>query len=309
MKKMVVTGGAGFIGSNLVEALVARGDEVHVIDDLSAGKREHVDPHATLHVLDMRNYDVIAPILAKADTVFHLAAQPRVQYSIEHPRETNDANVGGTVSVLAAAQRGGARRVVYSASSSAYGGQETMPLHEDMSANPLSPYGLQKYIGEEYCRVFSIVYGLETVALRYFNVYGKNQDPEGSYALVIGKFLKQRAEGLPLTITGDGEQTRDFTHVSDVVRANILASESSHVGKGEAINIGAGSNCSINRLAELIGGKVTHIPARLEPKHTLADTTRARTLLGWEPTVRLEDGIRKLLAEEGLAQCAGRVTF
>jgi UDP-glucose 4-epimerase len=293
--KMVVVGGAGFIGSNIVEALVARGDEVHVIDDLSAGKREHVDPGATLHVLDMMQYEAIVPVIAGADTVFHLAAIPRVQYSIEQPRETNEINVGGMVNVLTAAKEGGVRRVVYSASSSAYGDQEVMPLHEDMPANPLSPYGLQKYIGELYCTLYHTVYGLETVSLRYFNIYGKNQDPEGAYALVIGKFLRQKAEGVPITITGDGEQTRDFTHVRDVVRANIMASESTRVGKGEVINIGAGKNASINRLAELIGGPVEHIPARLEPKHTLADTSRAKELLGWEPTVELEEGVRELL--------------
>jgi nucleoside-diphosphate-sugar epimerase len=294
-KKMVVTGGAGFIGSNIAEALAERGDEVHSIDTLVGGKRSNVDSRVTLHEIDIRDTEAITSIMAGADTVFHLAALPRVQYSIEHPIETNEVNVGGTVSVLRAAQTSGVRRVVYSASSSAYGDQPTMPLVETMQANPLSPYGLQKYIGELYCRVFSEVYGLETVSLRYFNVYGKNQDPEGAYALAIPKFLKQRAAGLPITITGDGEQTRDFTSVRDVVRANILASESTKVGKGEAMNIGAGNNCSINKLADLIGGAVEHIPARLEPKHTLADTTRARELLGWIPEVKLEEGIRELL--------------
>lgn len=293
-KKMVVVGGAGFIGSNLTKALVARGDEVHVIDSLVGGKREHVDPDATLHEVDMREYAVIAPIIAGADTVFLLAALPRVQYSIEYPVETNDTNVGGIVSVLTAAKDGGVRRVVYSASSSAYGDQEEMPLREDMPAHPLSPYGLQKYIGELYCRMYSEVYDIEAVSLRYFNVYGTNQDPEGAYALVIGKFLKQKAEGKPLTVTGDGEQTCDFTHVSDVVRANILASESKRVGAGEVVNIGAGHNCSINKLTELIGGPVEHVEARLEPKHTLADTSRAKALLGWEPRITLEEGLQQL---------------
>lgn len=295
-KKMVVVGGAGFIGSNLTEALVARGDEVHVIDDLSAGKREHVHEAARFHKADVRCHDEISPVFDGVDTVFHLAALPRVQFSIENPIETNDVNVGGLVSVLTAAQRRGVRRVVYSASSSAYGDQTKMPLCEDMPAHPLSPYGLQKYIGELYCRMYSEVYSIETVSLRYFNVYGKNQDPEGPYALVIGKFLKQKAEGVPLTITGDGEQTRDFTHVSDVVRANLLASESTKVGGGESINIGAGNNCSINKLAELIGGPVEHVEARLEPKHTLADTSRAKELLGWEPQVTLSEGIAQLIA-------------
>jgi nucleoside-diphosphate-sugar epimerase len=300
MAKAVVVGGAGFIGSNLTEALVAGGYEVHVIDNLSGGKREHVVAEAILHEVDMRNYDAIAPIMKGADTVFLLAALPRVQFSIEFPQETNEVNIGGLVNVLKASVDGGVRRVVYSASSSAYGDQATMPLVETMSAHPLSPYGLQKYVGELYCRVFSEVYGIETVSLRYFNVYGKNQNPEGAYALVIGKFLKQKAEGKPLTITGDGEQTRDFTHVRDVVRANLLAMKSEKVGKGETINIGAGDNHSINEVAELIGGTKEYVAARLEPKNTLADTTRAKELLGWEPTVKLEEGIAELKQTAGL---------
>lgn len=300
-KKMVVTGGAGFIGSNLADALVARGNEVHVIDNLAGGKREHVPREAVFHAVDVCDSTTLAPIIRGADTVFHLAALPRVQFSIEHPRETNDVNVTGTINVLTAAKDGGVRRVVYSASSSAYGDQETMPLVETMPARPLSPYGLQKYVGELYCQVFSTVYDLETVSLRYFNVYGKNQDPDGAYALVIGKFLKQRAAGMPLTITGTGEQTRDFTSVLDVVRANLLASESVKVGKGEVVNIGAGRNCTINKLAALIGGPVEHVPARLEPMHTLADTRQAKELLGWEPSVTLEDGIKELLGAWGVA--------
>lgn len=295
MKKVVVVGGAGFIGSNLADALSARGFDVHIIDNLCAGKKEYVNELATLHIADIRNYDQIAPIIAGADAVFHLAALPRVQYSIEHPIETNEVNVGGMLNVLVAAQKGGAGRVVYSASSSAYGNQKTMPLREDMPASPMSPYGLQKYIGELKCKLFNDVYGLKTVLLRYFNVYGHRQDPEGPYALVIGKFLKQRTEGVPITITGDGEQTRDFTHVRDVVRANILAMKSENVGNGEVINIGAGNNCSIKKLAEMIGGPVEYVAARLEPKHTLADISRARELLGWEPEVSLEEGIRELL--------------
>jgi UDP-glucose 4-epimerase len=175
-----------------------------------------------------------------------------------------------------------------------------MPLHEDLPTRPLSPYGLQKYIGEHYSRVFNEVYGLSTVSLRYFNVYGPRLDPEGAYALVVGKFLKQRSEGVPITITGDGEQTRDFTHVRDVVRANILAAESANVGKGEVMNIGAGRNSTINRIAALIGGERVYVPARLEPKHTLASNTRAKELIGWEPRVRVEDGIAELLLEWGI---------
>ena len=170
-------------------------------------------------------------------------------------------------------------------------------VREVSPAYPKSPYGLQKYIGELSCRLWSDVYGLSTVSLRYFNVYGPKFDPDGAYALVIGKFLKQKKEGTPLTITGDGTQTRDYTHVHDVVHANLLAAESAKVGKGEVVNIGAGRNVSVNDLAALIGGPSVHIAARLEPHDTLADSTLAKELLGWEPRVRLEDGIMALKEE------------
>ena len=295
MNKAVVTGGAGFIGSHLTDALVAKGFEVHVIDNLSGGKKENINEKAILHELDVRDLESIKPVISGARYVFHLAALPRVQYSIENPKETNEVNVEGTVNVLIAAKEGGVKRVVYSASSSAYGDQETMPLKEEMTAKPLSPYGLQKYIGELYCKVWSNVYGLPTVSLRYFNVYGPRFNPEGAYALVIGKFIKQKNEGNKLTITGDGNQTRDFTHVLDVVRANILAAESDKVGMGEVINIGAGNNHSINKIAELVGGEVEYVEARLEPRDTLADNSRARDLLGWTPEVSIEHGVSELL--------------
>lgn len=300
MGKAVVTGGAGFIGSNLTDSLVERGYEVHVIDSLIAGHREHVNKKATLHVLDITDLAAIEPVFKGAKYVFHLAALPRVQYSIEYPAETHATNVTGTQNVLIAAQKAGVKKVVYSASSSAYGDQKKLPLVESMEAMPKSPYGLHKYVGELYCRVWSEVYGLPTVSLRYFNVYGPRNSSEGAYALVIAKFLRQRAEGNPLTVTGDGKQTRDFTHVRDVVRANILAAESSKVGKGESINIGAGRNQSVNKIVELIGGKVKHIPARFEPKNTLADNIRARKLLGWKPQVSIEDGIAELKEIAGI---------
>jgi UDP-glucose 4-epimerase len=296
-KKVVVTGGAGFIGGHLAAALLAEGYAVTVVDDLSGGKRENVPAGATFFEQDVNDTAALAKIMTGATFVFHLAALPRVQYSIEHPVETDRVNVGGTVSVLKAAQDAGVARVVYSASSSAYGDQVVMPLTEDMPANPKSPYGLQKYIGELYCRLWSEMHGLQTVSLRYFNVYGSGANAEGAYALVIAKFLQQRALGKPMTITGDGAQTRDFTHVRDVVRANILAAHSHKVGKGEVINIGAGHNASIARVAELIGGPVEYVAARLEPRDTLADHARATELLGWEPSVSLEEGVAELKEE------------
>ena len=279
-KKAVVTGGAGFIGTHLCEVLRKEGYEV-VSVDIKTGD-------------DVRDTKKMQTLFAGAEFVFHLAALPRVQYSIEHPQETHDTNVNGTLSALMAAQDAGVKKFIYSASSSAYGDQPVMPLVEMMPARPKSPYGLQKHIGELYCRLWSEVYGLPTVSLRYFNVYGPGASAEGAYALVIAKFLQQRTEGKPLTITGDGTQTRDFTHVRDVVRANLLAAESPNVGHGEVINIGAGKNASVNKVAELIGGPVEQVVARLEPHDTLADNTLAKKLLGWEPQVTLQQGIAEL---------------
>jgi len=300
--KIVVTGGAGFIGSHLVDGLLEHGYEVHVVDNYAGGRRaDRVNPKAVYHEVDVRDGGTLAPIIAGARYVFHEAALPRVQFSIENPELTFSVNVGGTVSVLRAAHDAKAERVIYAASSSAYGDQDTLPLSEDLPIVPKSPYGLQKYMGELACRLWSDVYGLPTVSLRYFNVYGPKFDPEGPYALVIGKFLIQRAGREPLTITNDGTQTRDFTHVRDIVRANILAAGSQKVGNGEVINIGAGRNVSVNELAALIGGRTAYVGPRLEPHDTLADNRRAKELLGWEPSITLEDGIAELKKEAGLA--------
>jgi len=293
-KKVIVTGGAGFIGSNLVDALVERGFDVHIIDNLSGGKRENINKKAKFHLLDIVDLKSIKPIFKGADYVFHLAALPRVQYSIENPAITNKTNVEGTLNVLIASHESRVKKVIYSASSSAYGDQKIMPLKENMLASPKSPYGLQKYLGELYCRTWSQVYGLPTVSLRYFNVYGPRNNPDGAYALVIAKFLKQRIEGKPMTITGDGKQTRDFTNVKDVVMANILAMESDKVVGGEVMNIGAGKNQSIKQIADLIGGPIIYIPARLEPHDTLADNSLAIKFIGWKPTVNIEDGVAEL---------------
>jgi UDP-glucose 4-epimerase len=285
-KKAVVTGGEGFIGGHLLRTLAEEGYEA-VSVDLKSGK-------------DILDTEMLAEAFRGADYVFHTAALPRVPYSIEHPQETNRANVEGTLSVLVAARDAGVERVVYSGSSSAYGNQKTMPLAESMQANPISPYALQKYIGEQYAKLFSEVYDLSTVSLRYFNVYGPGMDPNGAYALAIGKFIKQRIDGQPMTITGDGTQTRDFTHVKDVVRANILAATSEKVGKGEVMNIGAGRGVSMNEVAALIGGPVEHIAPRLEPHDTRADNTLARELLGWQPTIAIEEGIAELKSLAGV---------
>lgn len=300
-RKAVVTGGAGFIGSNLAAALVEAGWDTHLVDIDFGFRDATLPPEATRHLLDLRKTDELQAAFDGADVVFHTAALPRVPYSIEHPVETTDANITGTASVLTAASRAKVRRVVYSASSSAYGNQETMPLVETMPANPGHPYGLQKYVGELFAKLWVDVYGLETVSLRYFNVYGPGLDPRGAYALAIGKFLQARQEGTPITIFGDGTITRDFTHVRDVVRANMLAAESPKVGKGEAINIGAGKNITIQKLAEMFGGEIQYGPPRIEAHDTLADNRLAKELLGWEPTISLEDGIAELKSIFGIA--------
>lgn len=293
-EKVVVVGGAGFIGSNLTDKLVEKGFDVHVIDNLVGGKKENVNKNAILHVLDITKIKDIQPVINGSSYVFHLAALPRVQFSIDYPSESNMVNIEGMLNVLIASTNAKVKKLIYSASSSAYGDQKKMPLVESFAANPKSPYGLQKYIGELYCKLWSNIYGLPTVSLRYFNVYGPRQSAEGAYALVIAKFLKQVKEGKPMTITGNGKQTRDFTSVHDVVNANILAMESKKVGKGEVMNIGTGKNYSINDIAKFIGGPISYVESRIEPKNTLADNKLAKKLLGWKPKVSMKEGIEEL---------------
>jgi nucleoside-diphosphate-sugar epimerase len=302
MAKVLVTGGAGFISSNLVDRLIKDGYKVIVLDNLSGGKRQNLNPKAKFYKVDICNLEKILPLFKGVDYVFHLAALPRVPFSIEKPIETNKVNVDGTLNVLFASYKNKVKRVIYASSSSVYGEQKTLPLKETMLPNPLSPYALQKLIGEMYCKIFANLYGLETVSLRFFNVYGPRMNPEGAYALAIGKFLKLKKEGKPLTIYGDGNQTRDFTHVFDVVEANILAMKSKKVGKGEVLNICYGKNHSINYVADLIGGKRVYLPPRKgEPRHTLGDNSLAKKLLGWKPKISLEKGIKELLKLEKLS--------
>jgi nucleoside-diphosphate-sugar epimerase len=215
---------------------------------------------------------------------------------VEHPLETNDHNVTGTLHVLLAAKNKQVKRVVFSTSSSIYGGNTGgVAMTEDMKPHPESPYALQKLAGQEYCRLFSELYGLETVALCYFNVYGPFMDPEGAYALVIGKFLRQKQRGEPLTICGDGEYFRDYTHVTDIARANVLAMQAKGVGKGECLNIGNNDPVSVNTLADLIGGEKVYVPERKgDVRATKADYTKAKQLLGWEPSIDLKTGIEEM---------------
>jgi nucleoside-diphosphate-sugar epimerase len=294
--KVAVVGGAGFIGSNLVDALVQQGDDVVVVDNLSSGYRRNLNPNAVFEDIDIAtDSERLTSVLHGREAVFLTAALARVPRSIEDPVGTHAVNVTGALRVLKAAVDAGVRRVVYSSSSSVYGDQPVLPLTEDMPPGPLNPYACQKLMGEIYARNFSHIFGLETVCLRYFNVYGPRQVTEGAYRLVIGIFLDQQRQGLPLTIHGDGEQTRDFTWVGDVVRANMLAATSDRVGHGEAINVGAGSEVSIKRIAELIGGPVVHGPARgFDERFKRAGIQRAAELLGWRPEVQIEEGMQRL---------------
>lgn len=302
MQKAIVTGGAGFIGSNLVDELIDMGMTVSVIDDFSTGRMENTNNKAYYWKRDISDIDIneLTSFMVGVDVVFHTAAKARVQPSIEDPLSFNKANVDSTLKILLAASKAGVKRVVYSASSSAYGDASKFPTPEEHSTNPLSPYGLQKYIGEQYCRVFSEVYGLDTVSLRYFNVYGERMLLEGAYCLVLGIFAKQMLEGKPLTINNDGNQRRDFTYVGDVVNANILAAQNYDKFNGDVFNIGNGKNYSVNEVAEMFGGKKIKGKKVIEPFETLADNKKARQILGWKPQGDLSSWIKKYKKELGI---------
>lgn len=299
--KYVVTGGAGFIGSNLVDKLINSGQTVHVIDNFISGKKENCNPKATYHNMDLSDstkFEKFVDILKGADTVFHLACIARVQPSIKNPIEYEKNNTIGLVNILKASVDAKVRRFVYSSSSSVYGNSNLLPQNEELDTNPMSPYGAQKLYGEILCKTFSRVYNLETLSLRYFNVYGEKQNIDGAYSLVIGIFLFQKSKNIPLTIRGDGNQRRDFTYVGDVVRANILASKAKIQNYGEIINIGNGDNCSINQVASYISDEIRYIDPVSEPFETLADNNKAKVLLNWEPTQDLQSWITKYLERE-----------
>lgn len=294
VEKIIVTGGAGFIGSHIVDALIDEGYEVHVVDNMSAGRKENVNPKAILHIVDIREKEKLILIFKDVKYVFHEAAFPQVQYSIENPVETNEINVRGTLNVLEASRVNKVERVIFASSSAIYGNQEKLPITENMQTNPLSPYGAQKYIGEVYMKLYSEIYGLKTVSLRYFNVYGPRQSAKGAYASVIPKFIEFCQKNQPLLITGDGEQTRDFVNIRDIVSANILAMKEEKVGKGEVLNIGGSNQYSINYIAKLIGGDISYVSPRIEPRNTKASILKAKEFLNWEPYVMLEEGIKEL---------------
>jgi len=298
----LVTGGAGFIGSNTVGRLLELGERVRVLDNFSTGKRHYLFPlkdRVELIEGDIRYLNVVQEATQGVDYVIHMAALPSVPRSIRTPIESNDVNVSGTLNVLIAARDLGVKRVVYGASSSAYGNTEVLPKTEDMAALPLSPYAVNKFAGELYCRVFHQVYGLETVSLRYFNVFGPRQDPMSQYSAVIPKFIGAALAGQSPTIFGDGEQSRDFTFVDNVVQANLLACKAAGA-PGETINIACGARVTLNELADRIGRIVgTQVPPTYQPtrsgdvKHSLADIRKAKRILGYEPKVDLEQGLRR----------------
>ena len=304
MPRILVTGGGGFIGSNLTEALLQRGHFVRVLDDFSTGKRENLAFERTYPSLevaegDIRDREVCKRGMEGIDYVFHQAALPSVQRSVEDPFLSNSVNAGGTLNVLLAAREARVKRLMYAASSSFYGDTPTLPKKETMPPNPQSPYALQKSIGEGYCRLFSRLYGLETVSLRYFNIFGPKQDPNSLYSAVIPRFIGALAAGRPPTVYGDGEQSRDFTYVQNVVEANLLAMEAKCL-KGEAVNIACGDRISLNQLLtvlkEILGVGIDAVyqePRKGDVKHSLADIRKAKRILKYVPKVAIREGLEK----------------
>ena len=295
-KKYLVTGGAGFIGSNLVDKLLEDNHHVIVIDNESAECHENFywNNNAENHILDICNFDSINDLFKEVDTVFHIAAEARIQPSLINPLKTIHTNVLGTANVLQACKENKVRRVIYSSTSSAYGRVNSVPFKENMKNDCLTPYSLSKVTGEELCTMYYKLFSLETVILRYFNVYGERQPTKGQYAPIIGLFQTQINNSKKMTIVGDGTQRRDFTHISDVVSANILASKCENEKiLGSLINIGTGINYSIMEIANMIGEQnYEFIPARVgELKETLSDITKAKNMLEWQPKVCLKEWI------------------
>ena len=303
MAKYLVTGGAGFIGSSIVRELLARGERPRILDNFATGKRENLaDVAARIELVegDLRDTAVVAAACRGVECVFHEAALPSVPRSLERPQESNDVNVTGTLNLLVAARDAGVRRVVYAGSSSAYGNTPTLPKVETMAPNPLSPYAVAKLTGELYCSVFARNYGLETVVLRYFNVFGPRQDPTSPYAAVIPKFLKAIAAGESPVMFGDGTQSRDFTYVDNVVAGNLLAATAPGVS-GEVMNVACGERVTLldlhAQLCSLLGQNVQprfSSPRTGDVQHSLADIGKARRLLGYGPIVPFAEGLRRL---------------
>jgi len=304
MKLALVTGGAGFIGSHLVEGLLARGYAVRVIDNFATGKRENLAPVADKIELlegDVRNLTTARTAMKNVDVVFHEAALPSVARSVANPLESNEVNITGTLNVLLAARDAAVKRVVLAASSAAYGNTLTLPKEETMTPEPLSPYAVSKVAGEQYAKIFAELYGLSTLSLRYFNVFGPRQDPTTQYAGVIAKFCTCALEGKPYPVFGDGEQSRDFTYVANVVDANLLAAEAKLDG-APLMNIAYGQRASLNQIIDMLN-ELTHqnLPTQYGPeragdvRHSHASLKRAQEILGYAPKVDLLEGLRRTL--------------
>jgi nucleoside-diphosphate-sugar epimerase len=303
MAHYLVTGGAGFIGSHLAEELVRRGHRVRVADSLITGKRSNLDHIPDVEFLegDLADFDFAQRAVAGCEFVLHEAAIPSVPRSVKDPITSNRANVDALLNVLVAARDAGVRRVQFAGSSSAYGNTATLPKHEEMPPNPLSPYALQKVVGEQYLQMFTRLYGLETVSTRYFNVFGPRQDPTSPYSGVISVFATALLEGRSPTIYGDGEQTRDFTYVANVVDGVLRACDATGAS-GQVINVATGGRISLNTLFEkmrgIIGGTVQPTyadPRQGDVRDSQADVRKAREILGYQPTVSFEDGLKRTI--------------
>jgi UDP-glucose 4-epimerase len=304
MSKVLVTGGAGFIGSNLTESLLKRKHFVRVLDDFSTGKRENLifgKEYPSLEIFegDIRDLRACKKAIKGVEYIFHQAALPSVQRSVEDPGTSNAINVGGTLNILLAAKKEGVKRVIYASSSSVYGDTPTLPRHEEMPPHPLSPYALQKYIGEQYCRLFYQLYGLDTVSLRYFNIFGPKQDPNSVYSAVIPRFIDALIHDRPPVIFGDGEQSRDFTFIENVVQANLHAMSAGHL-QGEAMNIACGKRISLNQLLKILktilGSKLTPIyqePRKGDVRHSVADIRKSKKNINYRPKITTEEGLNR----------------
>ena len=293
--KCLVTGGAGFIGGHLTDQLVNDGHDVIVIDNESAETSDsfYWRDDTENHKVDILDYENIVPLFKNVDWVFHMAAESRVMTATENPRRAVEVNSSGTCNVLQAARVNNIKRLMYSSTSAAYGLTETVPQDEKVELDCLNPYSTSKVCGEEICKMYTKLFGLDTIIFRYFNVYGERAPTRGQYAPVVGRFLKQVEEGKPITIVGDGEQRRDMIHVSDIVQANLAAAKTEKTEAfGQIFNIGTGVNYSVNQMAELIGGETTNLDPRPgEARVTLSDSSKAKELLDWQSKVNFKEWV------------------
>lgn len=290
--KFLVTGGAGFIGSNMVDFLIDHGYNVVIIDNLTTGKKENLNSKAEFYNIDLYKEN-INDLLIDVDYVIHMAAIPNVQQSIDQPLYTTEHNLSATVRLLNSIRKfPNIKKLVFSSTSSIYGDPIEFPVKETFEANPMSPYALQKLCSEQYIKMFTELYGIKAVCLRYFNVFGNRMTSEGAYKSVISIFMDQYKESKPLTITNDGNQRRDFINVTDVVKANYLACIND-TGSFDIFNVGYGENISVNEIANYFNSKTTYIGNRIEPKETLCDNTKIKNKLGWSPSISVGDWLNK----------------